>query len=67
MSDEMIHEQMAALYAQQRLSQKPLDHLDTVLPPSLCTLVRHYAKSRNFDGKQALSLIVSKFFGSCSK
>jgi len=67
MTDEMMHAQMAALYAQQRQSQKPLDHLETVLPPHLCESVRHYANSRDCTTKQALSHIVSKFFGSCFK
>ena len=67
MTDEMMHAEMAALYAQQRLSQKPLDHLETVLPPHLCESVRHYANSRDYNTKQALSHIVSKFFGSCFK
>jgi len=58
---------MAALWADQRQKNRFADHLDIVLPPSLCEKVRHYAESRNYDARQALSLIVSKFFGSCSK
>ena len=67
MTDEMMHAQMAALYAQQRADLKPLDHLETILPPHLCDSVRHYATSREYTTKQALSHIVSKFFGSCFK
>ena len=65
MTDEMMHAKMAALYAQQRADLKPLDHLETILPPHLCDSVRHYAASREYTTKQALSHIVSKFFGSC--
>ena len=67
MTDEMMHAQMAALYAQQRQDLKPLDHLEDLLPPHLCESVRHYARSRDYTAKQALSHIVSKFFGSCFK
>lgn len=69
MTDEMMHAQMAALYAQQRITQvKPLDdHLKTLLPPDLYASVQHYAAARNFTAKQALFHIVSKFFGPCSK
>jgi len=67
MNDEMMHAQMAALYAQQRRDQKPLDHLETILPPQLCESVRHYAESRDYTATQALSHIVSKFFGPCFK
>ncbi len=67
MTDEMMHAQMAALYAQQRENQaKPLDqHLESLLPPDLCASVHHYADARQCSTKQALSQIVSKFFGPC--
>ena len=65
MTDEMMHAQMAALYAQQRDSIKPMDHLESLLPPELCASVRHYAAAREFTTQQALFHIVSKFFGSC--
>ncbi len=69
MTDEMMHAQMAALYAQQRCSKaKALDHhLESLLPPDLCASVQHYASARQCTTKQALSQIVSKFFGSCFK
>lgn len=69
MTDEMMHAQMAALYAQQRDSQAKLldDHLDKLLPPDLCASVQHYADSRRCSTKQALAQIVSKFFGPCFK
>jgi hypothetical protein len=67
MTDEMMHAQMAALYAQQRDSIKPVDHLESLLPPELCSSVRHYATARDFTTQQALFHIVSKFFGSCFK
>lgn len=69
MTDEMMHAQMAALYAQQRGKLvNPLDqHLESLLSPDLCASVQHYAAARDFTAKQALSHIVSKFFGSCFK
>ena len=67
MTDEMIHAQMAALYAQQRQDHKPADHLDILLPLDLCEAVRHYAAARDCTAKQALALIISKFFGPCFK
>jgi hypothetical protein len=66
MNDEMMHAQMAALYAQQRNQIKPLaSHLEDFLPPDLCASVEHYAQARNCTARQALSNIVSKFFGPC--
>jgi len=66
MNDEMMHAQMAALYAQQRNQVQPLDsHLKDLLPPDLCASVEHYAQARNCTARQALSNIVSKFFGPC--
>jgi hypothetical protein len=43
MTDEMMHAQMAALYAQQRVKHvNPLDqHLESLLSPDLCASVQH--------------------------
>ena len=69
MTDEMMHAEMAALYAQQRVTQvkAPDAHLESLLPPELYASVQHYAAARDFTAKQALFHIVSKFFGSCFK
>jgi len=69
MTDEMMHAEMAALYAQQRVTQvkAPDAHLESLLPPELYASVQHYAAARDFTAKQALFHIVSKFFGPCSK
>jgi hypothetical protein len=68
MSDEMMHAQMAAAYAAQRHTMKP--HLPAdleLLPPHLRAQLEHFMQSRQYSAQQALSIILSKFFGSCSK
>lgn len=69
MTDEMMHIQMAALYAQQGVSPAHISdqHLERLLPPDLCASVHHYADARQCTINQALSQIVSKFFGQCFK
>lgn len=68
MTDEMMHAQMAAAYAAQRNIMKP--HLPAdleLLPPHLRTQLEHFMQARQYTPQQALSIILSKFFGSCSK
>ena len=68
MTDEMMHAQMAAAYAAQRTTMKP--HLPAdleLLPPHLQAQLEHFMQVRQYSAQQALSIILSKFFGSCSK
>lgn len=68
MTDEMMHAQMAAAYAAQRETMKP--HLPAdleLLPPDLRAQLNHFMQARQYTAQQALSVILSKFFGSCSK
>jgi hypothetical protein len=69
MSDEMMHEQMAAAYAAQRHTMKHHQHaeLNDLVPPHLRQQLEHFMQSRQYSAQQALSIILSKFFGSCSK
>jgi hypothetical protein len=69
MSDEMMHTQMAAAYAAQRHTMKHHQHaeLNDLVPPHLRQQLEHFMQARQYTAPQALSIILSKFFGSCSK
>jgi len=68
MSDEMMHAQMAAAYAAQRNTMKHHQPAElTSLPPHLRQQLEHFMQAREYTAPQALSIILSKFFGSCSK
>jgi hypothetical protein len=69
MTDEMMHAQMAAAYAAQRaeLVKQQDNHLQQLLPPDLVSFLQHYMQSREYTARQALSVILYQFFGSCSK
>jgi hypothetical protein len=69
MTDEMMHAQMAAAYAAQRTTMKHHQpaSLDQLLPPHLWSQFDHFMQARQYTTQQALSVILSKFFGSCSK
>lgn len=69
MSDEMMHAQMAAAYAAQRHTMKHHQHaeLNDLVPPHLRRQLEHFMQARQYTAPQALSIILSKFFGSCSK
>jgi hypothetical protein len=69
MSDEMMHAQMAAAYAAQRHTMKHHQHaeLNDLVPPHLKQQLEHFMQARQYTAPQALSIILSKFFGSCSK
>jgi len=69
MTDEMMHAQMAAAYAAQRTMKKhhQTAELDQLLSPHLRTQFDHFMQARQYTTQQALSVILSKFFGSCSK
>ena len=69
MSDEMMHAQMAAAYAAQRHTMKHHQHaeLNDLVPPHLRQQLEHFMQARQYTASQALSIILSKFFGSCSK
>jgi hypothetical protein len=38
-----------------------------LLPPHLRAQLEHFMQARQYSAQQALSIILSKFFGSCSK
>jgi len=69
MSDEMMHAQMAAAYAAQRHTMKHHQHaeLNDLVSPHLRQQLEHFMTARQYTAQQALSIILSKFFGSCSK
>ena len=68
MSDEMMHAQMAAAYAAQRQTMKHHQPAEfNSLPPYLREQLEHFMTARQYTAQQALSIILSKFFGSCSK
>ena len=68
MSDEIMHAQMAAAYAAQRDIMKHHQPAEfNNLPPYLREQLEHFMQARQYTAQQALSIILSKFFGSCSK
>lgn len=69
MTDEMLHAQMAAGYAAQRLqiAQQQNKHIEHLLPPDLQNSLQHFMTAREYTAKQALSFILYQFFGSCSR
>jgi hypothetical protein len=68
MSDEMMHAQMAAAYAAQQHTMKHHQPAEfNSLPPYLREQLEHFMTARQYTAQQALSIILSKFFGSCSK
>lgn len=69
MTDEMMHAQMAAAYAEQRaqIAKQQDQHIEHLLPPDLRGSLEHFMTSRQYTAKQALSFILYQFFGSCSR